>query len=188
MSIDAEKRFRMSDKLHDSSNFSAEDQSFTLFDDDEFDEMAEFGMSSTIASNLGIKKLELAPDVDTYSPTNPITITTSAFSSESSAEQLLLKKQMQSSLNKQSQQQQDAVSQFDKKKKYVKEAWPGRESGPTQPKLSLSPRGDDYKPRRSLSPINNVRHMPSGANFLHDKAQSPPTTGANQPPPKRLII
>jgi hypothetical protein len=187
MFIDQEKRFRMSDKLHDSSDFTTDnpDQSYTLYDEDEYYEMGnEFG---AIASNLGIKKLDLAPDVDTR------------FEDEDESGTAELDRQVHASLSKQSQQQQDAVAHFDKRKRYVKEAWPGRESavsGMAAPsgsnRTSRSPPppppdDDDYVAQPPPPPPHrHTTQNPSGPFMPEKPVSGGPTVNSN--PTKRLII
>jgi len=113
------------------------DQSYTLYDYDDYE--------TNTYSTIGINKLDLAPDVDNYKP----------YTAPSQNEQLTLQKQQQQmhlqNINKQwdkqqyqqQQQHHDQQEEIDlsSKKKYAKEAWPGRKGPPTAaptPHLSVN--------------------------------------------------
>lgn len=164
----SDKRIRISDKLHDnSSEYSHDEQSFTLYDeDDNYEFPNEYGYS-----NLGIKKLDLAPDVDQ----NKSDEAGGDYSS-------MLNKQVHDSLSQQSQQHQDAVSQFDKRKKYVKEAWPGRESALVATTSSSNTRlnTSDTEPTKQVV-------SSSVAPFIPEKPPASSQTSSGQPS-KRLMI
>ena len=170
----SEKRFKMSDKLHDSSDFSDE-QSFTLYDEDEF-ESGDFG---TIASNLGIKKLDLAPDVESYHQASTSQSGNATVYSEMSV------------INASNVNKYDLIHQIDKKKKYVKEAWPGKDPGHSHgAKLSLSPRMEQQEEKRlSTSPARNfLSEKPDTLSNSNNNTTTTTTTTSNNAPPKRLMI
>jgi hypothetical protein len=185
-----EKRFRMSDKLHDNSDFGeANERSYTLYDDDEYENEAGGGdFGAQIASNLGIRKLDLAPDVD------PDAQHETAEAEEN--EGALMRRQVHASLARQSQQQHEAVMHFDKRKRYVKEAWPGRETatGAAPNRLSRSPPpppSEDFHAhtKRSVSPVRVVAAAAAVTLFMPEKPTAKATHNqASSNPPKRLII
>ena len=88
----------------------AQNDSYTLYEDYDV-----FGMPNSVASNLGIKAPDLAPDVDSYlTPT----------------ESSLPKQQQQQQQPTPPQLKQSPQTTLCGKKIYAKEAWPGRKSQP----------------------------------------------------------
>jgi len=155
------KKPKLNDKTEESSDQSDDEQneSQTLYDNDEFE--------PTIRSNLGIKILDLAPNVDNYQ------------SSTITSEQLIHKHQQDQidQYNREQQMQNVQLSPDSHRKKiYAKEAWPGRKSQvPLQPDLAQKP--VQTTPNKVVIPV---------------KTQSPNTEAAFAPnaqiAPKRLII
>ena len=155
------KKPKLNDKTEESSDQSDDEQneSQTLYDNDEFE--------PTIRSNLGIKILDLAPNVDNYQ------------SSTITSEQLIHKHQQDQidQYNREQQMQNVQLSPDSHRKKiYAKEAWPGRKSQfPLQP--DLAQKQVQTTPNKVVIPV---------------KTQSPNTEAAFAPnaqiAPKRLII
>lgn len=166
------------------------DQSYTLYDFDDYE--------TNTYSTIGINKLDLAPDVDSYKPyTAPV-----------QSEQLTLEKQQQQihlqninkQWDKQQYQQQHHEQQQDtdlsSKKKYAKEAWPGRKGPPTvtTPLISVnsSPSVSSAKttsppslPTATTSPnlsASNTLISPTNKNNQLNQG------GGNNLAPKRLMI
>ena len=125
-SDDSDESHMMQRESDDHHQETDADQSYTLYDYDDYE--------TNSYSTIGIKKLDLAPDVDSYKP----------YTAPSQNEQFMMQRQQQQlhlqQINKQwdKQQQQHSGEQHQPhdldpyaKKKYAKEAWPGRKPGPT---------------------------------------------------------
>jgi hypothetical protein len=149
---------------HDDDENVEGDQSYTLYDYDDYE--------TNTYSTIGINKLDLAPDVDNYKP----------YTAPSQNEQLTLQKQQQQihlqNINKQwdkqqyqqQQQHHDQQQEIDlsSKKKYAKEAWPGRKGPPTV---------------AAPSPHLSVNSSPSVASTTpNTKTTSPPTVSTTLSP------
>jgi nuclear inhibitor of protein phosphatase 1 len=163
LQIDHQKRFKMSDKLHD-NDYESLSSSKTLYDDD--DDAFNDNFSSSIASNLGIRKLDLAPDIDEQEQ---------HYANEAH--------DYSAGLN-------PMYEGLDKRKRYVKEAWPGREPAnatSTSQRLSQSPQKEQRKD--SLSPIHH-RLVALAPLILPEKPSNQEKQQQQQSnqPPKRLVI
>ena len=165
------------------------DQSYTLYDYDDYE--------TSSYSTIGIKKLDLAPDVDSYKP----------YTAPSQTEQLTLQKQQQQlhlqQINKQwdkhqqlqhqqQQQQEQHELEMSGKKKYAKEAWPGRKPPPTNVgahHTAISPSVDTIINPQSTKTVlpSSMSSSPPALAALNAPTTSPSkksTTAA----PKRLLI
>ena len=190
-----EKQNRSNEGIDDEEN--EVDQSYTLYDFDDYE--------TNTYSTIGINKLDLAPDVDSYKPyTAPI-----------QSEQLTLEKQQQQmhlqNINKQWDKQQYQQQHHDQqqetdlssKKKYAKEAWPGRKGPPTvaTPHLSInsSPSVSNVAPSAKTTSPQFVPTKTTTSPNLSSPNAAPVTSpntknntinqgGGNNLAPKRLLI
>lgn len=153
-----------------SKEMASHEHAETLYDEDYYEEEHESSKVSNTTSNmfishLGINKLDLAPDVDNYSSTSistsMINSTSGAASSMFTKEHDLFKQQHLELINRQYQQQNQfyehdeekydeetsAEGLLAQKKKYAKEAWPGRKPTGAEsiPPLTKSPQDASKK-------------------------------------------
>jgi nuclear inhibitor of protein phosphatase 1 len=183
---DQEEEDEPSSKISDTKNTSHEDsrnQSSTLYDNDDYD--------TSSFSTMGIKKLDLAPDVDSYKPYS------APFQNEQFAN--LKRQQLKfhlEQINKQwdrdqNQQQQQEHNEFDlsSKKKYAKEAWPGRKPthSNTTATTTVSPPISNTNPKAASKIISPSRSQEVKQNASNFKKRSPAPDGSNLAP-KRLLI
>ena len=149
-----------------------QNDSQTIYDNDEFE--TNYGISGSIASNLGIKILDLAPDVDNYT------------SSTAASEQLLHKHQQNQiqSLKKQNQPNIAPTVDLSGKKIYAKESWPGhKKQATTELPSSMPTTTTTIKP----SPVQSANNVKKIATTSSPPAP-PQSTAPAGPAPKRLII
>jgi nuclear inhibitor of protein phosphatase 1 len=159
-----------------------DEETETLYDE-EYESTTMAGTNSLFITNLGINMPNIAPDVNEDYSSSHTTIHSSSISKEHD----LFKQQHLELINRQFQQQYQYYDHDDhdqnedsddlnKKKKYAKEAWPGRKSAvlphaneqqPTasnskqqeQPKRSLSPPPPPQSQSSSSSSSTNVKRL-----------------------------
>lgn len=163
----SEKRVRNTLKSDENSYDSSFEEQSSLYDD--FDTFG--GLSGTIATNLGIKSFNLAPDVD---HTNLQSNEPSILQKQQQKHIEMIHRQYQQAYEQQHHHEQQTL--LDGKKKYAKESWPGRHTAPVpglQPALSSSP-------PHITKPSGPTSNPPPGPLTT--------TLGVSNQPAKRLII
>lgn len=144
------------------------------------EEEEEYEEAFSISSSVGIN---LAPDVDASEPihTESEIIIKKQQIIQHQQQQLIHRQHQQSIQLQREQIQEQEQNELLKKKKYAKEAWPGRK--PTNPQESLSISVTDASPA-PLSKISPGTILPTPGVTSPQKTKSPPSTA----PPKRLLI
>jgi len=147
-----------------------QNDSHTIYDNDEFE--TNYGMSDSIATNLGIKILNLAPDVDNYT------------SSTAASEQLLQKHQQNQTLAA-------PTVDLSGKKIYAKESWPGHKK---QANITELPTSAAAAVTTKPSPVQSASNTPNKVKPSTTTTSSPPLPQSTAAAPgpvaaaKRLII
>lgn len=154
---------------NDDENYNDDDDDRRAHRDHNMDTDSRFGLSNSIISNLGVRTLDIAPDVDedyhSAGEKRPQTTTSSAehsFEYETSS---------------------STGQQADRKKKYAKEAWPGRHPSAqipsAPPTLSVASTSVTSAPPVLASLIAPTTSLPTLA---------PSSSGSSASTNKRLVI
>jgi nuclear inhibitor of protein phosphatase 1 len=175
------------------SHHDDEDEERETLYDEEYESTQIAGTNSLFITNLGINMPNIAPDVnEDYSTSHTVIHSATSITKEHD----LFKQQHLEIINRQFQQQyqyydhddhdQNEESIDSKKKKYAKEAWPGR-------KTVVLPHTNEHEqlqPKRSISPppsqpLSSTKSIPS---VSHPQPPPPSSSSSSSANTKRLII